>query len=151
MSRTEPGSAQSWIPNKSIRSIFDPASPLTMSVPSSTLNLVLNFFQNPVCLFDNMGSIPSQTADDFCKAVTGAGFAIRALYTNSHLIHYNYKRERLVRNRTSLCNQIRGLLLESGVSVPQGVSKIRCALPAIFELACTQDEQHILFRPPSFA
>lgn len=75
-----------------IRSIFDPASPLTMSVPSSTLNLVLNFSQNPVCLFDNMGSIPSQTADDFCKAVTGAGFAIRALYTNSHLIHYNYKR-----------------------------------------------------------
>lgn len=42
-------------------------------------------------------------------------------------------RERLVRNRTSLCNQIRGLLLESGVSVPQGVSKIRCALPVIFE------------------
>jgi len=42
-------------------------------------------------------------------------------------------RERLVRNRTSLCNQIRGLLLESGVSIPQGVSKVRCALPAIFE------------------
>ncbi|MCW4010557.1 MAG: IS110 family transposase [Candidatus Bathyarchaeota archaeon] len=42
-------------------------------------------------------------------------------------------RERMVRNRTSLCNQIRGLLLESGISVPQGISKIRSALPVVFE------------------
>ncbi len=42
-------------------------------------------------------------------------------------------RERLVRNRTSLCNQTRGLLLESGISIPQGVAKIRSALPVIVE------------------
>ncbi|WP_432734483.1 IS110 family transposase [Maridesulfovibrio sp. FT414] len=42
-------------------------------------------------------------------------------------------RERLVRNRTSLCNQIRGLLLESGISVSQGISKIRNMLPILFE------------------
>jgi len=42
-------------------------------------------------------------------------------------------RERMVRNRTSLCNQIRGLLLESGISVPQGISKIRSTLPTVFE------------------
>ena len=42
-------------------------------------------------------------------------------------------RERLVRNRTSLTNQVRGLLLESGIAIPQGVAKIRRFLPEIFE------------------
>lgn len=42
-------------------------------------------------------------------------------------------RERLVRSRTSLSNQIRGLLLEAGLSVPQGVAQLRNALPEIFE------------------
>ena len=42
-------------------------------------------------------------------------------------------RERLVRNRTSLTNQIRGLLLESGIAVPQGVAKIRKLLPETLE------------------
>ncbi len=42
-------------------------------------------------------------------------------------------RERLVRNRTSLTNQVRGLLLESGIAIPQGVAKIRKLLPEILE------------------
>jgi transposase len=42
-------------------------------------------------------------------------------------------RERLVRSRTSLSNQIRGLLLEAGISIPQGVAKIRNLLPEIYE------------------
>lgn len=33
-------------------------------------------------------------------------------------------RERLVKNRTALANEIRGLLLEFGLIIPQGINKI---------------------------
>lgn len=37
-------------------------------------------------------------------------------------------RERLVRSRTGLCNQVRGLLLEYGITIPQGRRKVRAKL-----------------------
>jgi transposase len=40
-------------------------------------------------------------------------------------------RERLVKNRTALVNQIRGFLLEYGVVIPQGLSCVRQRLPGI--------------------
>ena len=40
-------------------------------------------------------------------------------------------RSRFIDNRTALVNQIRGILLEHGVAVPQGVGSIRKALPAL--------------------
>ena len=42
-------------------------------------------------------------------------------------------RETLVKNRTQLANQIRGLLGEYGVVIPQGISYIRSELPIILE------------------
>jgi len=42
-------------------------------------------------------------------------------------------RERLVGQRTGLCNQIRGLLAEYGVVLPQSVSRLRRALPEVLE------------------
>lgn len=43
------------------------------------------------------------------------------------------QRERLVAQRTALCNQTRGLLAEYGLVVPQGVHRLRQALPNILE------------------
>jgi len=42
-------------------------------------------------------------------------------------------RSRLIKERTALVNQIRGLLAEYGIIVPKGLSKIRKALPEILE------------------
>jgi transposase len=42
-------------------------------------------------------------------------------------------RERLVGQRTGLCNQIRGLLAEYGVVLPQSISRLRRALPEVLE------------------
>lgn len=42
-------------------------------------------------------------------------------------------RERLVRSRTALCNEVRGLLLEYGIVVPKGVHQLRKALPLLLE------------------
>ena len=42
-------------------------------------------------------------------------------------------RERLVKNRTALVNQLRGLLLEYGIVIPQGLYRLRKRLPGILE------------------
>jgi transposase len=42
-------------------------------------------------------------------------------------------REQLVKNRTALANQIRGLLRERGVVVAQAIARLRRALPLILE------------------
>lgn len=42
-------------------------------------------------------------------------------------------RERLVKERTALVNQIRGLLAEYGIVISQGINSIRKKLPVILE------------------
>jgi transposase len=42
-------------------------------------------------------------------------------------------RERLVGQRTGLCNQIRGLLAEYGIVLPQAISRLRRGLPEVLE------------------
>ena len=44
-------------------------------------------------------------------------------------------REGHIEMRTKTCNQIRGLLAEYGITVPQGVHKLRTVLPSIFDKA----------------
>lgn len=57
-------------------------------------------------------------------------------------------RERLVRGRTALANEIRGLLHEYGIVIAQGIGKLRSQLPEIIELSNTAltDEGRELFR-----
>src|ERR1700730_15717511 len=42
-------------------------------------------------------------------------------------------REQLIRNRTALVNQARGLLGENGIVVAQGIGRLRQALPSLLE------------------
>src|SRR5262249_36222388 len=42
-------------------------------------------------------------------------------------------REQLVKDRTALVNQIRGLLAEYGLIIPQGIQKVGQALPGMLE------------------
>jgi transposase len=42
-------------------------------------------------------------------------------------------RELLVRDRTALVNQVRGLLAEYGIVVPQGIARLRRVLPAVLD------------------
>src|SRR5438105_10643880 len=44
-------------------------------------------------------------------------------------------RERLMKNRTALVNQVRGLLLEYGIVIPQGIARLRKRLPRVIEEA----------------
>jgi transposase len=47
-------------------------------------------------------------------------------------------RERLVKHQTALANQMRGLLLECGVVIPQGIYRLRKHLPRILEDAANE-------------
>lgn len=42
-------------------------------------------------------------------------------------------RSRLIQERTALVNQIRGLLIEFGITISQGINKVRKAIPEILE------------------
>ena len=42
-------------------------------------------------------------------------------------------RQLLIKQRTALCNQVRGLLSEYGVVVAQGVRRLRTSLPSLLE------------------
>jgi transposase len=44
-------------------------------------------------------------------------------------------RERLVKHRTAVVNQVRGLLLEYGIVIPQGIARLRKRLPRVLEEA----------------
>lgn len=83
-----------------IRSVFDPASPMEMSIPTKEEDLALAFYKNAVCFFDNVGKLSKKVSDMFCKAVTGAGHSKRALFTDSEQVFYEYKRPILM---TSIC------------------------------------------------
>ena len=51
-------------------------------------------------------------------------------------------RERLVKNRTALANEIRGLLLEFGSIIPQGINKITVKLTEIVSVRGTLSITH---------
>jgi len=44
-------------------------------------------------------------------------------------------RERRMKNRTAVVNQVRGLLLEYGIVIPQGIARFRTRLPRVIEEA----------------
>ena len=44
-------------------------------------------------------------------------------------------RERLVKHRTAVVHQVRGLLLEYGIVIPQGIARLRKRLPRVLEEA----------------
>jgi transposase len=49
------------------------------------------------------------------------------------LLSLHRARTRLISNRTGLCNQIRGLLAEYGVVLPQSITRLRRELPDVLE------------------
>ena len=68
-----------------------------------------------------------------CRAVQepGMGFVRIATEAQQDVQAMHRVRSRLRGNRTALVNQIRGILLEYGVAVPQGVASLRNALPSL--------------------
>ena len=72
-------------------------------------------------------------AEAICEAVTRPSMRFVPIKNEEQqdLQALHRVREQLVKNRTALANQIRGLLRERGVVVAQAIARLRAALPVI--------------------
>jgi len=75
----------------------------------------------------------SVDARAICRAVQEPGMRFVAIAGEAQqaVQAFHRVRSRLMGNRTALVNQIRGILLEYGVALPQGVASVRKALPLL--------------------
>ena len=81
------------------------------------------------------GKNDANDAEGICEAVGRPTMRFVSIKTaEQQVIQADHRiRSRLVRARTALCNEIRGLLGEFGVVLPKGISQIREALPVLLE------------------
>ena len=77
----------------------------------------------------------ARDAEAICEAVTRPGmrFVPTKSIEQQDVLALHRIRERHVAARTAVANQARGLLLELGVVIPQGIRKLRTQLPLICE------------------
>jgi hypothetical protein len=87
----EQGAAKSTL-QELIKMLVDPSSVKTFTFPRDINELVQKLSHNYVAYFDNVSLIPDWISDQLCRAVTGAGFSKRELYTDDDDIIYNFKR-----------------------------------------------------------
>jgi hypothetical protein len=81
------GSAKSTL-FKIIKRLVDPSKINVSSFPQGEDSLVLMLAHHWCILFDNISYLSGQISDMLCKAVTGAGFSKRELYSDdSDIIH----------------------------------------------------------------
>lgn len=79
-------------------------------------------------------------AAGICEAVTRPHMNFVGIKTTTQqdIIAIHNDRARLVEERTALANEIRGLLLENGITIPQGIHKI---IPLVNELLDPEAEE----------
>ena len=77
----------------------------------------------------------SRDAEAICEAVSRPHMRFVPLKTveSQDIQAIHRMRSRLIRDRTALGNQIRGLLAERGIVMPQGMTRVRQQLPSIIE------------------
>jgi hypothetical protein len=75
-----------------VKRMVDPGSTDTIAFPKQINDLVQILDHNYVNCFDNVSSISEDVSDLLCRAVTGAGYSKRALYTDDSDIIYKFKR-----------------------------------------------------------
>jgi transposase len=74
-------------------------------------------------------------AEAICEAVTRPNMRFVSIKSAEQqaLLALHCARSGWVKARTAQANQIRGLLAEFGIVVPQGIARLRCALPELLE------------------
>lgn len=83
------------------------------------------------------GKNDANDAEAICEAVGRPNMrfvAIKSVAQQAMQAHHRI-RSRLIRDRTALCNEIRGLLGEYGISIGLGITQIRRALPVLLDPA----------------
>jgi transposase len=97
-----------------------------------TVKLIAPQFVKP---YRTKGKNDANDAEAICEAISRPKMHFVAVKSEEQqaVLAVHRARELAMTNRTAQANQIRGLLAEFGIVVPQGVGKLRAALPGILE------------------
>lgn len=103
-----------------------------LSAYGHTVKLIAPQFVKP---YVKSGKNDANDAEAICEAVSRPNMRFVAIKSaEQQVMQAGHRiRSRLVRSRTALSNEIRGLLGEFGVVTPQGIGQLRRALPIIAE------------------
>jgi hypothetical protein len=74
------------------RGIIDPSSVPTFGMPKDAATLIQNLEHHYIPIFDNLSTIPEWMSNILCRAVTGEGQEVRALYTDDDVVIREYLR-----------------------------------------------------------
>jgi transposase len=97
-----------------------------------TVKLIAPQFVKP---YRTKGKNDANDAEAICEAISRPKMHFVAVKSEEQqaVLMVHRAREMAMANRTAQVNQIRGLLAEFGIVVPQGVGKLRAALPDILK------------------
>jgi hypothetical protein len=77
---------------KIIKEIIDPSQLDVVSFPGKEAELIQQLSHNWCMAYDNVSYISGEQSDILCRAVTGASYSKRSLYTDDEDFIYRYKR-----------------------------------------------------------
>jgi len=77
----EQGAAKSTF-SKMLRSLVDPSVSPVRALPQSDRDLQIGADNSHVLAYDNVSALPHSISDALCRMATGAGFALRKLYSD---------------------------------------------------------------------
>src|SRR5680860_102255 len=103
-----------------------------LSAYGHTVKLIAPQFVKP---YVKSGKNDANDAEAICEAVGRPNMRFVSIKSaDQQVMQAEHRiRSRLVRARTALGNEIRGLTGEFGIVIPQGIGQLRCALPIIQE------------------
>lgn len=87
----EQGSAKSTF-SAVLRSLLDPNSAPLRALPREDRDLFIAAKNGHVLAFDNISGLPTWVSDTLCRLATGAGFAVRQLYTDQDEVLFRASR-----------------------------------------------------------
>jgi hypothetical protein len=88
-----------------IQGIIDPNEKDVLSFPDTEREFIQTLAHHHLAVFDNLGRFPKWGSDALCRAVTGAGFSKRELYTDDDDILYSFKRGIVINSITSVASR----------------------------------------------
>lgn len=75
------------------RKLIDPSSARYNALPKGKQTSLIQILeQHYYTVFDNMGDLDNEISDSFCRAITGASFQLRKLFTNDEAFLRAFKR-----------------------------------------------------------
>jgi len=85
------GSAKTTLA-RMLRCLIDPSTAQVIALPPTLTSLVQHLSHHWYASFDNVSDLPEWASDALCRAVTGAGFSKRELYTDDEDVLYAFRR-----------------------------------------------------------